>query len=487
MGLHSKAPVKQQQDGGDSGFGGILDGTGTPIDPLSGIPIEEQEEILAQINGIAEKNRLSLSGGMETGKKGRFVAKKNGGLFPVLVNLLMLVMLTGGFFLLYRFQNVADAQAREGTRVFSPVERALIAEIRRETDGLLAAADMEIARLLSPLADVERQLLELAAAGETPGLAEEWERLMARQEELRTELELAQQDRSRILDEARSMEMALQAQRDIRAYVPYAGLTDADTTVGDDVYTDVAASARAELERLSGEWAQAAAVESQITAFFANVYRQVAENSIVEVERTVEALREFMNVPAFLAIVPSRRELYVQAVDALEAMLGEYRTAHAAILAGTPLPDPYAAAVEARLQGEIAELERLLEERDDTIGTLGAGVAGSEQVIAQLQSTNTQLQNSVASLQAANTTLQTTNATLTTEVSTLQGTLSEREALWQEADDLREDTENLQYYVQMLRAENAALNQAVGSLQTQNEGLSNQLTQIRAAVQRMTQ
>ena len=469
--------AKQKQDDGAAAFRGILDGSETLIDPLSGIPIEEQEEILAQIDGIAEKNRLSLSGGMEAGKKGRFAAKKNGGLFPILVNLIMLVVLVGGFFALSTFQNEASAQAREGARVFSPVERALLAEMRRETDGLLAAADREITRLQSPLADVERQLQELAAAGEAPEQAEELERLMILQGELHAELDMARQERSRILDEARSMEMALQVQRDTRVYGYDSGIVVPDASVGVGADADAAATARAELERLSGEWAQAAAVEAQITAFFANVYRQAGESGIYEVERTVEALREFMDAPAFLAIAPSRRELHAQAVYALEALLGEYRNAHATILAGTAPPDSQGAYVESRLQGEIAELERLLEERDDTIDTLGVEIAGSEQVIAQLQSANVQLQSSVVSLQN-------TNTTLTTQLNTLRGNLSQQAHLDETA---RQEADILQYYIQTLRAENVTLNQAVSYLQTQNEGLNHQLTQIRAAVQRMSQ
>ena len=46
--MQKKAKAKQQQDDGAAAFRGILDGSETLIDPLSGIPIEEQEEILAQ-------------------------------------------------------------------------------------------------------------------------------------------------------------------------------------------------------------------------------------------------------------------------------------------------------------------------------------------------------------------------------------------------------------------------------------------------------
>jgi len=65
---------------------------GVVFDAACGISEEEQREIFAQINAIAEKNRLSLAGGADTaagvsekGKKKkakrRFKAKKSGGLF----------------------------------------------------------------------------------------------------------------------------------------------------------------------------------------------------------------------------------------------------------------------------------------------------------------------------------------------------------------------------------------------------------------------
>ena len=473
MGLRKKATAKpQQNDNAASVFGGILDGTETLIDPLSGIPIEEQEEILAQINGIAEKNRMSLSASAGAGKARRFEAKKNGGLFPVLVNVLGLAVLAGGFFALYHFQAEAGAQAREGTRTFNPMERALIAEIRRETDGRLAAADMEIARLLSPLAEVESRLRDLPAGGDTPEQALELERLMSLQEELHAELDLARRERSLILDDARSMEMALQAQRDTRAHEDDSPPSPPDAAAMAAVNADVAA-ARAELERLSGEWAQAAAVEAQVTAFFASAHRQIADARLDEVERTMGALREFMSAPAFLAIAQSRRDLYAQAAEALEALLGE----HLAAMLAPPPPASHGSDVEDGLRGEIAELERRLEERYGEIDVLGAGISGSEQVIAQLQSANTQLQNSVASLQ-------TSNATLSAQVSTLQGSLSAQANL---GDNRLQETESLQYYIQTLRARNAALDLEVGSLQSQNYGLNSQLAQIRAAAERAAQ
>jgi len=176
---------------------------------------EEQREIFNQINGIAEKNRRSLS----TDPTKSFKAKKNGGLFPVLTNVFAAVMLAGGFFALYAFQSEAEVQAREGTRIFNPAERALIEEIRRETVASLAERDREISMILYSLADAETQLQELSANGDTltPEQMVDRERIRAQREERRAALALAREERSLILEEARADEVDLQVRRDARA------------------------------------------------------------------------------------------------------------------------------------------------------------------------------------------------------------------------------------------------------------------------------
>ena len=186
------------------------------IDDKSGISVEEQREILAQINGIGEKNRMALS----TRTKKRFKAKKNGGRLPILVNALAIAALIGGFFALYTFQTEAYVQAREGARVFTPTERAIIAEIRRETSGLLGIKNLEIAILTSFLAEVEAQLGIIADSDTlTPEQLATYENLRVRQEELRAELALAQEERSRILNDARTQEIILLAHFNARTQV----------------------------------------------------------------------------------------------------------------------------------------------------------------------------------------------------------------------------------------------------------------------------
>jgi hypothetical protein len=73
------------------------------FDEKSGISIEEQKEILSRINGITDKNRISLSHNIVDVKPGKnpvVNAKKSGSLFPLIVNLSALAILAVGGFLL---------------------------------------------------------------------------------------------------------------------------------------------------------------------------------------------------------------------------------------------------------------------------------------------------------------------------------------------------------------------------------------------------
>jgi len=452
----------------DTGDSAVKGDPGITIDASSGISVEEQQEILVQINGIAEKNRQSLSAGTETGGNlgNNFKAKKNGGLFPVLVNVFALVVLAGGFFALHSLQRDANAQAREGTRVFSDIERALIDEIRRETTAMLAAKDREINEILGSLGDVESQLQELVHGSEVLTLEQQaiQAQLMLQLDERRAALAQAREERSQILEEARSREAILQAQLDARS-------REMDAVVAR--HSAELDATRAELAQISREQTQAAAVEAQIAAFFANIHARIAENRFDEAKQAIVSLREFINSPAFHGVraIQARRDLYTQATDALETMLEEHRIAQEAMIAGALPPDRDA---EIRLQGEVSRLEdELASARDAMV----AGDAGAAQHIAQLQSSIT--------------TLQTTNATLTTQVSTLQGSLTSQT---QTAETLRQEAATQQTQITSLNQAVSARENTIRELEEQNTSqeqtianLNTQLTQIREALQALSQ
>jgi len=143
---------------------------GIVFDASCGISEEEQREIFAQINRIAEKNRLSLAASADGGKgkkKKQFKAKKSGSIFPVAVNAAAIAVLAGGFIALYAFQGKTNAEVREGAKVYNSAERALIGELVSEQSAAaidVARGELEqLSREQTQTATVEAQMAALFA------------------------------------------------------------------------------------------------------------------------------------------------------------------------------------------------------------------------------------------------------------------------------------------------------------------------------------
>jgi hypothetical protein len=213
------------------------------IEVGNGIPEEEQREILAQIDEIAEMNRLAFSASAD---EERFKAKKSGRLLPALVNAFAALALAAGFAGLTAAQGAADARAREGARLFNGAERALISEIRRETGASLEAADREIEEILALLGEIEARMMQAAPAaramGEDGGAdGEALAQIMAEHAEALAALDQARAARTLILDEARAEEADLQARRDARerpagaGFEPAAGTARAGFDAGEEL------------------------------------------------------------------------------------------------------------------------------------------------------------------------------------------------------------------------------------------------------------
>jgi len=282
-----------------------------PIDAESGISEEDQRDILSQINGIAEKNRQSLTGG--DGPRGKVQARKTGGLFPVLVNAFAAIALAGGFIALSALQGEVSVQAREGARVFNPAERALIEEIRRDTNASLFTIDQEIAMILASLASVETSIQGLAESADDPTDEQvaEWETLRAQRDEYGAALAQAREERSRVLAAARSQEALMQEQLDARVRDLDAQAERAEAELG---------AAREELAALSREQAQATAAEAQVGALFANIQMQIAQGRFDDATRATESLRGFLDATATPS-AQARWDLFANAADAVESLL----------------------------------------------------------------------------------------------------------------------------------------------------------------------
>jgi len=361
------------------------------FDSKSGISEEEQREILAKIDNIAEKNRLSLS----ENKKTRFKAKKSGGLFPVIVNIAAFAALAGGLIVLSYAQSKTDSLVRTGAKVYNSAERALIEEIRKETLALLEEKDREISLY----------------AGKSGG---------AGGGEYLSTLAVLRNERSKILEDARAREAVVQARMDIRTRETAPPLQTAPPPAAD------AAGAGGELARLNAERDLAAEIEAQMGGFFASLNAEIAEDRLEDASETVKAMREFINTPAFRSLrsIRERKEMYTQAVNTYETIIGEASENRA--LSNS---DPDYMNRVSGLQARIAALENDMAEKDKTIDAVSSQGSGATRRLNELakengalQADNKRLQSdldkqtrSVTSLQQSVNSLKKTEADLKTE------------------------------------------------------------------------
>ena len=388
------------------------------FDSSCGISEEEQREIFAQINSIAEKNRLAFSGAADDSgrkKKQRFKAKKSGGFFPILVNIIAVMALAGGLYALYVFHGKADAEVREGSMVYNSAERALIEEIRRETSSRLEAKENEISRIVSQLKGIDAELKELYSSSQEltaeQHVAEN--RLKATQEDFLATLAYLQDERSRILEEARAREATLQAQ--IESSARELAMVSEQSAV-------VIGLAQAELERLSKEQSQTAIIEAQMGALFANLNERISENRLEEAAGIIRSMRGFLNTPAFqgLRSMQARKELYAQTISTLDSMVDEARKNQVMLgLAG---------------KSSAGELERTILDLQDENSLLRENVAGLTRTVEAATSQGSglaerlnELGSQVQTLQAQNVTLQRQNADTRSEVAARDRTIASLE------------------------------------------------------------
>ncbi|MCL1836314.1 MAG: hypothetical protein FWG46_02070 [Treponema sp.] len=408
------------------------------FDANSGISEEEQREILAKINGIAEKNRRSLASGAgesgEDGKPGRFKAQKSGNVFPMAVNIAALAALAAGLLILSAFHGKTDAQVRQGARVYNTAERALIDEIRKETSSRLEAKENEISLIATKLAEVDAELQELHSSSQELSAEQQAAegRLMAIQEEYRAMLTNLRDERSQILEEARAREANLQAQLDTRTRELALSTAAVDLAIG-------------EMDRLSKEQAQAAAVESQMGAFFAKLNEQIGNYHLDEAAETIVSMRGFLNTPSFQSLrsIQARKDLYTQAINSFETMVEEARRSQSG---RSGLRDEAAELAITSLEERYARLERDMEEKDKTI--------------AAFSSDGSALSQRLAGLEESAGTLRTQNAALEESAREKDGRIASLETnLAVQA----QNAETSRQTVAGLQAENATLNQTITS------------------------
>jgi len=322
---------------------------------------EEQDEILSQINGIAEKNRKAISQNASP-ESNVIEAKKNGALFPLIVNIAAIALLLGGAYLLFFFNSKIEAQARTGTAVYNVTEKALIDEIRKDTAEALAAKEAEITSIIMRLNQVDDELFNLISSNQSFSAEQRvnQERLLAMQNAYREELSLLQNERTDILENARSRETRLRAQMDERAR-EFAFFQQRTTGELD--------TARRELERLTIERERLAAVD----ALFTGGTAIISEQGNAEQSDSSEIIARNIELQ-------SRVEEMQKTIDALSSGgSGQNRRI-------------------TELQNQITAIERTAGEKDSRITLLETENTASASTITQLRSANERQEQEIANL-----------------------------------------------------------------------------------------
>ena len=421
------------------------------FDTQSGISIEEQQEILSRINGIAEKNKQRLSqkesAVREKGKPAVKTAKKKS-VFPVAVNIAAAVVLIAGSFLLISFNERAEVQARKRNAVSNITEKALIDEIRRETAEKISAKEREIFSISSRLEEVDAQLL-LLQSGNQELTAEQLtsrETLLLLQSSYRSELALLNEQRSQILEDSRSREERFRVVIDERTK---------ELTSGYSIELEQAVS---ELERLTNEQERIASIDAQVSGGLSTINELIKNGHISQASSAIAGLRNFYynSTAASPASYQLTRAVYTQSFDLMEAIIGEISVQENSG-AGADNGNAANNAADRELALENARLEETIANMQRTIDSFSSGGTTQQRRI-------TELNNTVSNLRSQ-------NASLTQDAAAKDRNIQ----------TLRSENENLVTANAGLTSANAGLTSANAGLTSTNASLSSQLSEVRAA------
>ncbi len=339
------------------------------FDQEAGISREDQKDILAQIDQVAQENRIRVNPEVFA-----FRSRKRGFLFPLTVNLLAAISLAGGIYLLYHFFQ-QDESTVSGTRnTLVSAEGKLLRELKRQADARIAEKEQEIASIQARLeeidkerealesgmeerlalreselrrtleqelaaererllgqglseTEVQRRMAEFEAAKEkelqdkVAGFRRELEAERRRQEEtlvaLRADftrnLEQANVERDGLLEDARKREQELRRQLDEQA----AALTARQEEAGRQLNR-----AEEEIRRLTEQRRQGELVNGQIQGYYAEIRKDIGERDFREAISDLDRFRTYLQDPAvgMLPEVERRREADIFVIDTLERL-----------------------------------------------------------------------------------------------------------------------------------------------------------------------
>jgi len=340
-----------------------LEGEEYILDEKSGISKEDQKEILEEIEKVSRESRISV-----TPETMAIKAMKKGFLFPLLVNILFVLLLAGGGFTLYTlFQRGETVLMEEGGAIAS-AEGKLIEELKRESEAALQAKNREINQIQSRLQDIDKQRQELqsgmdekVAAREAElrsaleaELAAERERLRQQgvsetditsrlqtlesektasfQMELETFRQQAEAERRRQEENLRALQQEYQqdlaqAEADRQRVRQEAEAREAELRTQLEAQTEqleqATLEAKAELNKLAAQQEKQTLAAGQLTGFYSRVKEDLQEGDYDGALEDLQAIREYLDDPsvATLPNILQRREIELFVVDSISSLV----------------------------------------------------------------------------------------------------------------------------------------------------------------------
>lgn len=154
---------------------------------VDGFSEEERREIVAQIDQVATSNRLGTSEAFT-----KFEPEKKGALFPLIVNILAVLLIAAGVFgTNYYFSQRIEELSVQSTQIES-AEGKILEEVKKESEQKLKAKETEISKIREDLQQIEleRQTLQDSMQAE----------IEAKEQELQEELRAALSSERRRLE-----------------------------------------------------------------------------------------------------------------------------------------------------------------------------------------------------------------------------------------------------------------------------------------------
>ncbi|MCL2214104.1 MAG: hypothetical protein FWC06_02725 [Treponema sp.] len=459
------------------------------FDEKSGISREEQQEILAHINGITEKNRTALSQSPfvpqneKEDKRGNVKAKKSGAFFPLSVNITALIVLAAGAFLLVHFNGRIDEQARTGGAVYNLTEKALIEEIRKDMTEKLAAKEREISIIISRLEEVDTQLFLMQFDSQNMSLEQlnAQESLLGLQKTYRDDLSILQDERSKILEEYRLREAVLRAQLIERIEEFSASRQRTESELD---------SAAGRLESLTSEQNSIAAIDAQFAGGFTLIGALIQNRQYSTASHTLENLR-YLNNNNAVTLSPSyqtRKELYNQLIGSMNILIDEMQRFQGTDDTGLELIEKNAhleetvsqmqKIIDALNEGSggqallFAEMEETVSSLRETVSTLETNAAERSRRITALETNAAEKDRTIGTLQTNNTEKDRTISTLETNITERNRTISSLETNIAERNRtitaLESNATERDRRITALETNNAEKDRTIGTLQANN-------------------